>query len=114
MIALRLLILAILASLSSFATAATPTRFAVDTFREGFQSGGRKISVETFAPRAPGRFPGVLVLHSSAGTLFGKRELERFSRALAERGMVAFMVRYFDRTRTVFAGDKAIDEHLHA
>ncbi|MDB6148668.1 MAG: hypothetical protein JWQ44_116 [Chthoniobacter sp.] len=26
--------------------------------------------------------------------------------------MDAFMVRYFDRTRTVFAGDKAIDEHL--
>jgi hypothetical protein len=38
----------------------------------------------------------------------------RFSRALAERGMVAFMVRYFDRTRTVFAGDQTIDEHLHA
>lgn len=111
MIALRLLFLTTIVSLCSFANAAEPAAFAVDTFRENFTSGGRKISVQTFAPRAPGRHPAVLVLHSSAGTLFGKSELQRFSRALAERGMVAFMVRYFDRTGTVFAGDKAINEH---
>ena len=84
-----------------------------DFIRESFVSGGRKISVETFAPAGSGRHPAVLVLHSSAGTLVGKGELQRFSRALAGRGMVAFLVRYYDRTGTIFAGDAGIGKHLH-
>ncbi len=102
-----------LAFLPCLAEAAPAAPFAVEKKRESFASGGRRISVETFAPRAPGRFPAVLVLHSSAGTLVGKRQLEQFSRALAERGMVAFLVRYFDRTGTIFAGDKTIAANLH-
>jgi carboxymethylenebutenolidase len=97
----------------AWASAAGPVSSAVERQRESFMSGGRRISVETFAPRAPGRFPAVLVLHSSAGTLLGKRELEQFSQALAERGMVALMVRYFDRTGTIFAGDTAIAQQVH-
>ncbi len=107
---LQLLGLALLIFLPRLAEAAP---FAVEKQRESFVSGGRKISVETFAPRAPGRFPAVLVLHSSAGTLVGKGQLEQFSRALAERGMVALLVRYFDRTGTIFANDARIEKHLH-
>jgi len=110
---LRLLFLTVITLAGSFASAATPVPFAVERQRESFVSGGRRISVETFAPRAPGRFPAVLVLHSSAGTLFGKRQLEQFSQSLAEHGMVAFLVRYFDRTGTIFAGDKGIEKNLH-
>ena len=110
---LRLLFLLALAALSSMASAALPPPPVVEKQRESFLSGGRRISVETFAPKVPGRYPAVLVLHSSAGTLFGKRELEQFSQSLAERGMVAFLVRYFDRTGTIFAGDGGIDRHLH-
>jgi dienelactone hydrolase len=102
-----------LSSLAFAASGAQPVTYAVDQQRESFMSGGRRISVETFVPRGPGRFPAVLVLHSSAGTLFGKKELERFSRAVAERGMVAFMVRYFDRTGTIFANDQKIEKDLH-
>ena len=109
----RLCLLALALGTALSASAAAPPAFAVETARESFRSGGRRISVETFAPQAPGRFPAVLVLHSSAGTLFGKGELERFSRALAERGVVAFLVRYFDRTGTIFAGDKGIEKDLH-
>ena len=83
----------------------------IETQRESFVSGGRRISVETFAPAGADRCPAVLVLHSAAGTLVGKGELVRFSRTLAEQGKVAFLVRYFDRTGTIFAGDRAIDEH---
>lgn len=85
----------------------------IERKRESFVSGGRKISVETYLPAQPGRHPAVLVLHSSAGTLVGKGELVRLSRGLAERGMVAFLVRYYDRTGTIFAGDKGIEKHLH-
>src|SRR5436190_23556173 len=77
------------------------SKFCVEERGEAFVSGGHRINVETFAPKAAGRFPAVLVLHSSAGTLLGKGELERFSRALAEQGTVALLVRYFDRTGTV-------------
>ena len=110
----RLLIcVSLLLGSSLTATAATTPRFGVEVKRESFLSGGRRISVVMFAPESAGRFPGVLVLHSSAGTLFGKGEMERFSRALAERGTVAFFVRYFDRTGSILAGDKAIEKNLH-
>lgn len=109
----HLLILAALASFIPRAIAAAPADFAVEKTRESFLSGGRRISVETFTPKAPGRFPAVLVLHSSAGTLVGKGALEDFSRSLARRGMVALMVRYYDRTGTIFAGDRGISKHLH-
>jgi len=77
--------------------------------RESFTSGGRRITVETFAPAGRERLPAVIVLHSAAGTLVGKGELARFSRALAAQGKVAFLVRYFDRTGTIFANDRDID-----
>ena len=82
----------------------------IEQRRENFQSGGRNIRVETFAPKEPGRYPAVLVLHSAAGMLAGKRELVDFSRQLAARGHVAFLVHYFHRTGTLIAGDRAIAE----
>ncbi|RYD79487.1 MAG: hypothetical protein EOP84_12990, partial [Verrucomicrobiaceae bacterium] len=81
----------------------------IEKRHETFRSGGRKISVETFAPAGTDRLPAVLVLHSAAGTLVGKGELESFSRRVAAEGRIAFLVRYFDRTRTVFAGNGTID-----
>lgn len=108
--ALRLALTFILATALHLRAASIPP---IQETRESFISGGRKISVETFAPAAPRRYPAVLVLHSSVGTLVGKGELERFSRALAGRGVVAFLVRYYDRTGTIFAGDKGIEKHLH-
>ncbi len=101
------------AGLVSFAWGADPAVSHVEKTRESYLSGGRRISVETFAPKAPGRYPAVLVLHSSAGTLFGKKDLEQFSQALAERGIIAFFPRYYDRTGTIFAGDDGITKHLH-
>lgn len=90
-------------------TQATPLR--VQKQNQDFISGGRRIHVEIFAPVGTERFPAVLVLHSAAGTLIGKGELEHFARSLAEQGTVAFFVRYFDRTGTIFANDKAIDQY---
>lgn len=80
----------------------------IEKQRASFVSGGRRITVETFAPVGVKRVPAVLVLHSSAGTLVGKGEMERFSRALAAQGQVAFLVHYFDRTGTTFANDNEI------
>jgi len=86
---------------------------AVTVTRESYVSGGRTITVDTFAPARPGRYPAVLVLYTSAGKLAGMRDFEGFSRSLAEHGMVALLVDYFDRTGTLFAGDWTIGRHLH-
>jgi carboxymethylenebutenolidase len=98
-------LLALLLALTPAHSATLP----VELHRESFLSGGRRIGVETFAPTGTERHPAVLVLHTSAGTLLGKRDLERFSRALAEQGKVAFFVRYFDRTGTTLANDRDIE-----
>lgn len=100
----------LLLSLSPARSAGLPVKLS----RESFQSGGRRISVETFAPAGTQRYPAVIVLHTSAGTLLGKRDLERFARALAEQGKVALFVRYFDRTRTTFANDRDIELYTPA
>ncbi|MDB6155803.1 MAG: dienelactone hydrolase [Chthoniobacteraceae bacterium] len=83
---------------------------AIEQRNESFLSGGKTIHVETFAPAGNGRFPAVLVLHTSVGTLVGKSQLELFSKQLAAQGNVAFLVRYFDRTGTHYAGDDKINE----
>ena len=94
------------ASITNFAAGAE--RAPIDERREAFTSGGRRIAVKTFAPRGTDRFPAVLVLHSAAGTLLGNAPLERFARTLAQRGTTVLMVRYFDRTGTIFAGEDEI------
>jgi dienelactone hydrolase len=77
--------------------------------RESFTSAGRRIRVDTFLPATREPRPAVLVLHSAAGTLIGKSELESFSRSLVAQGNVAFLVHYFDGTGTRFADDAAIE-----
>lgn len=71
-------------------------------------SGGHRIKVETFAPSLSGRFPTVLVLHSSAGMVLGKGALVDFCRKLAAQGKLAMLVHYYNRTGTLWSGDKTI------
>ncbi|MEO7962705.1 MAG: dienelactone hydrolase family protein, partial [Gemmatimonadaceae bacterium] len=80
-----------------------------------FVSGGRRIFVERFAPMPTGlahlgihtrHHPAILVLHSSAGMLGrGGANVRGWADAFAERGFVAYVVHYFDRT-----GDTRTDD----
>lgn len=84
-----------------------------------FVSGGRQIRVERFAPIASGlahlgfharHRPAVLVLHSSAGMLGrGGANVRGWADAFAERGFVAYVVHYFDRTGDVRTDDARED-----
>jgi dienelactone hydrolase len=78
---------------------------------DSFTIQGREIKVETFLPKASGRFPTVLVLHGSSGTLVGKGPLVKLCQQLSAQGQVAILVHYFDRTGTVWSGDKSIHQH---
>ncbi|MDB6120270.1 MAG: dienelactone hydrolase [Verrucomicrobiaceae bacterium] len=77
--------------------------------KTSYQSGGRKIKVDTFLPTTPGPHPAVLVLYGSGGAVFGKGDMNDFSRKLASRGMAAYQVHYLNRTGSIVeTGDRVI------
>ncbi len=77
--------------------------------KTSYQSGGRRIKVDTFLPAAPGPHPAVLVLYGSGGAFFGKGDMNDFSRKLAARGMAAYLVHYLNRTGSIMeTGDRVI------
>ncbi|MBB5039643.1 dienelactone hydrolase family protein [Prosthecobacter dejongeii] len=104
------LFLAICAQLHTGCTT-VKTLPAVTRRTESFLSEGHRIQVETFSPAKPGRYPGVIILHGSSGNVIGKGPLVDLSRELASQGKTAMLVHYFDRTGTVWSGDKAIHQH---
>ncbi len=71
--------------------------------RRSFRSGGEKILVDVYTPKAAGRHSPVLVLHGAGGMLFDGPEMTRVAQALAAAGFEAYQVHYFDRTHTWFA-----------
>jgi len=72
--------------------------------RHHFESGGVKILVDVFTPRAVGaKRPPILVLHGAGGMLFDGPEMTRVAESLANAGFEAYQVHYFDRTHTWFA-----------
>ena len=79
-----------------------------------YESGGRRIRVETFLPAGHDKRPAVLVLYGSGGALLGKAEMVKVARQLAENGMAAFLVHYFNRTGTLAARDPSINKHWPA
>ncbi|WP_395738504.1 alpha/beta hydrolase family protein [Prosthecobacter sp.] len=76
--------------------------------RTSYLSGGKKIVVETYLPTSPGPHPAVAVLYGSGGLVNGKGDMVAFAQQLAQRGMAAYLIHYFDRTGTLIAGDKSI------
>lgn len=102
-------LLALLSALQMATSCSHPAR--VSGIRESkisYLSGGKKIQVETFLPATDQQHPAVVVLYGSGGSLHGKREINAFARQLAQRGMAAYLIHYFDRTGTLLAGDKSI------
>jgi carboxymethylenebutenolidase len=71
-----------------------------------FESGGQKVTLWTYEPKAPGKYPAVVLLHGIEG-LEGlekyKGNYDFVGKGVAAKGYVVFLVHYFDRTRR--AGD---------
>jgi carboxymethylenebutenolidase len=71
-----------------------------------FESGGKPIRMDCFLPAANSqRFPAVLALHGSGGGHAGMAEPAGM---LAEHGFAVYVLRYFDRTGTTEAHDRAV------
>jgi carboxymethylenebutenolidase len=64
-----------------------------------FESGGKKIVVETFVPPGNGKHPALLLLHAADGLGTPEAKMYRdLASDYAGRGYVIVLVHYFDRT----------------
>ena len=80
--------------------AAVEVEVEVEEANETFPNHGKRVAVERFAPRAPGRYPAILLLHGVGGIGppgTGSPLRER-ARRLARQGFVTLIPHYFDRT----------------
>lgn len=82
------------------------TRLAVDESAIDVPSGTEHLRVDTYLPHSAGRHPAALLLHGSGGVhaIVGS-SVTRYARALAEQGIAAFVVHYFDGTGDFTADD---------
>jgi dienelactone hydrolase len=96
------------ALLSTSSCSLSPRAAGIHESKTSYLSGGKKIQVETFLPADSNPHPAVVVLYGSGGSLHGKGDIDAFARQLAQRGMAAYLIHYFDRTGTLLAGDKSI------
>lgn len=77
-----------------------------------FESQGKTIAIERYEPKAPGKYPAVLVVHGAGGMTVGGPWFRDSARALARRGYVAHLVHYFDLTGTRLADPPAMKAHF--
>jgi dienelactone hydrolase len=72
-----------------------------------FESLGHTVQVDAYVPEGKGqRHPAAIVLHGSSGIhMVGSSGAQRYAEALANRGIAAYVVHYFDGTGTFSADD---------
>lgn len=104
--------LSLLVVFSMELTSAAQDSGAVRESKSSFQSGGKTIAVEIFAPGNGANGGGILVLHGAGGMFMDGPAIKRFARTLAQNGFESFVVHYFNRTGTVFARDAAIQKNF--
>lgn len=73
---------------------------------------GGAIRADVFEQPAQRKRPVILVLHGAGGMLLDGPEMRRMARQLAAAGNSAYLVHYFDRTRTLVARDATMQRHF--
>lgn len=73
---------------------------------------GGPLRAEVFEKPDRQRRPAILVLHGAGGTLLDGPEMRRVARHLAAAGNAVYLVRYFERTGTLFARDAAMQKNF--
>lgn len=85
----------ILAALIGFALIAQDAHAAVQRVTASYRHEGRTVRVEIFRPAGSHAVPGALVLHGASGLGSGWF-VYPFAKAMAERGVAAAVVHYYD------------------
>ncbi len=91
----RYLVLPFLTAMLAFAILAQDAYAAVQRISTSFRHEGRTVRVEIYRPVGPHAVPGVLVLHGASGLGRGWF-VYPFAKAIAERGVTAAVVHYYD------------------
>ena len=77
-----------------------------------FESQGKTIGIDRFEPKAPGKYPAVLIVHGATGLALGGPWFRDSALLLARRGYVAHVVHYFDLTDTKVANIPTMRKHF--
>ncbi len=77
-----------------------------------FQSGGRTIRADYFAPVGRPAKRTIIVLHGAGGMLFDGPAMRRVARTLAGAGDSVYLLHYFNRTGTIGARDADMQKHF--
>jgi dienelactone hydrolase len=77
-----------------------------------FESGGRKIRADRYAPVGTPTHRAVIVLYGAGGMVFDGSSMRRVSRALAEEGDTVYLLHYYNRTGTIVALDSTMQAHF--
>jgi dienelactone hydrolase len=87
----------------------SPLRVEVRDDVSYLESHGHRIKLDVYQPGTAGRHPAVILLHGSGGIHpFLESQVNRYAMAMAEQGMIAFVLHYFDATGT-FAADDSVE-----
>ncbi len=79
----------------------------IEESQASFQSGGEDIRVDTYRPKSGGRHPVAIILHGSGGIhAIAPSTTSRYARTLAQLGIEALVVHYFDGTGQFRADDQ--------
>jgi dienelactone hydrolase len=74
--------------------------FAAQAAAPPQKGAGKRARVEHFVPKGKGPFPAVVMLHGLDGMEEGGKVYRSLCQTLADKGYVAVVVHYFDRTAT--------------
>jgi dienelactone hydrolase len=77
-----------------------------------FESGGRQIRADRYAPIGKQSHRTVIVLYGAGGMVFDGPSMKRVARALVANGDTAYLVHYYDRTGSIVAVDSTMRKHF--
>lgn len=79
-----------------------------------FESGGRQIRADRYAPAGKQSHRTVIVLYGAGGMVFDGPSMKRVARALADAGDTVYLLHYYDRTGSIVAIDSTMVKHFDA
>ena len=77
-----------------------------------FESGGRKIRADRYAPAGTRSGRTIIVLYGAGGMVFDGPSMKRVARSLADKGDTVYLLHYYNRTGTVVAFDSTMQKHF--
>ena len=77
-----------------------------------FESGGKKIRADRYAPVGVKSHRTVIVLYGAGGMVFDGPSMKRVARSLAANGDTVYLLHYYNRTGTIVAVDSTMQKHF--